>query len=263
MMRRSIYNPAMPEPQHDHKVRPRLPRKRRVLALTAAVLALLPGSALLVDTLLLRGAPETHIAGQLAGDRWYRIRVGDRHIGYLHSTADRDWRGRWRFGTDLRFVLEAGSPVRIQQQLAFSALPPHALAHGAQRNERGGMLMDAIELVPDRQGYRWQSAGDATAVPTETSPTARIPAFTLADYLAVERWLTATNRSRGDHVSLPNLDFGARALVPRPYRVAADDARGVVLDSANPEAATRIELDRLLRPRHMNLAGIFELTRVS
>lgn len=233
-------------------------------ALAAAVgLALLVCIGLLVDTTLLRGAPETRIAGQLAGDRWYRIRVGERHIGYLHSRANRDWRGRWRFSTDLRFVLEAGAPVRIRQQLTFDALPPHALAHGAQQSERGDVPMDAIELLPEGAGYRWQSGPAAPDASEATTTPTRLAAFTLADYLAVERWLANARRGQGDSVSLPNLDFGARALMPRRYQVTASDSRGFVLESAEPDAATRIELDRKLRPRRMNLAGIFELTRVS
>jgi hypothetical protein len=221
-----------------------------VLVLAAAALALLAVGRL----------PAARSAAELAGERWYRITLNDRHIGYLHSTSGRDWRGRWQFETDLRFVLQPGQPVRIRQQLEFAALPPFPLLRAEQRSQRSGALTDASFLTRTAEGYRWHRArADGTESPGE--PVAWT--FGLGDYLAVEGWLRDSAPAAGATAVLAGLDFGRQQLVPKRYRVLERTPDGYHLENPAPHEATRIRLDARLRPTHMSLAGLFDLEQVA
>jgi transglutaminase-like putative cysteine protease len=226
----------------------------RLLGTLALVLVCVAGALVAIGL-----QPAARSASDLAGDHWFRITLNDQQIGYMHSTIDRDWRGRWQFATDLRFVLRPGQPVRIRQQLEFGALPPFPLLHGEQRTERSGAIADAAELVRQGDGYAWRRSA-ATGAEPRVEPVDW--SFGLADYLAFEAWLRATAPAPGSTVTLPSLDFGRRQLVPKRYRILARTADGYEIENPAPHEATRVTLDGRLQPTHMTLAGLFDLERV-
>jgi len=209
--------------------------------------------------IFLERLPAVRSAADLAGERWYRITLNEQQIGYLYSNSGRDWLGRRHFETDLRFVLQPGQPVRIRQRLEFAALPPFALVTAEQWSERGGVLTDSSLLRRDESGYRWHrgtAAGEVSggkAVPWQ---------FGLADYLAFEGWLREHAPAPGATITLASLDFGRQELLPKRYRVLENSPDGYHIENPAPNEATRIRLDRHLRPTHMSLAGLFDLEHV-
>ncbi|MBX3707657.1 MAG: transglutaminase domain-containing protein [Pseudomonadales bacterium] len=225
------------------------------LGLLAAVLA-----GTLAWVLAERTSGPVAQAMDLAGERWYRLTLHDRHIGYLHSTTGRDRLGGWLFETDLRFALQPGEVVRVRQRLVFDGTPPFALTSAGQWRERAGAATDTTLLTRDAGGYAWARPGTAEAGPT------RAPdgwTFGLADYLAFENWLRTAEPDPGATVTLPGLDFGRLALTPKRYRILESGPGGYYLENPAPNEATRIRLDQRLRPTHMSLAGLFELNRVT
>jgi transglutaminase-like putative cysteine protease len=204
--------------------------------------------------------PAARRAADLTGERWYRITLHDQHIGYLHSMSGRDWRGRWQFETDLRFVLQPGQPVRFHQRLEFAALPPFALLTAAQRSERGGAVTDVSSLFRDDAGYRWRRERADGGSAVETRGEWR---YDLGDYLAVETWLHDTAPPVDAMATFPSLDFAAQQLVPKRYRLLERTADGYLLENPSPHEATRIRLDPALRPTLMSLAGLFDIELVT
>ncbi|MBK80876.1 MAG: hypothetical protein CMQ43_08180 [Gammaproteobacteria bacterium] len=200
--------------------------------------------------------PALESAAALRGERWYRLMLDDRHVGYLHTRTDRDRLGRWRFASDLRFALTRGNTVRIDEQLVFAAEPPYRLLSAAQVNHRSGER-EAVRIERSAQGYRLDT-GDGGG-----GTRALELAFTLGDYLGFESWLRERAPLAGATVSSAALDFARRQVVPRQFRVVGRNATGYELENAAPFDATRIQLDERLRPVAMTLSGLFELELTS
>jgi transglutaminase-like putative cysteine protease len=204
-------------------------------------------------------APALESAAALRGERYYRLLLDDRHVGYLHTHTHRDRLGRWTFDSDLRFVLNQGSPVRVEEQLVFAATPPFQLLEARQRSERPG----------DAEGTLISHAGDGYRVrrlnghgqEDEGRPLALD--FGLGDYLGFESWLREHQPLAGATVRSAALDFSRRRVVARQFRVVGRNATGWELENPAPLDATRIQLDGRLRPVTMTLSGLFELELAS
>jgi len=187
-------------------------------------------------------APALESAAALRGERYYRLLLDDRHVGYLHTHTYRDRLGRWSFDSDLRFVLTVGSPVRVEERLVFAAAPPFQLLEARQRSERPG----------DVEGTLISHAGDGYRV-------RRLNGHGQQD----DGRLREHKPLAGATVRSAALDFSRRRVVARQFRVVGRNATGWELENPAPLNATRIQLDARLRPVTMTLSGLFELELAS
>jgi hypothetical protein len=211
--------------------------------------------------LLARGTePALQSAADLRGERWYRLMLDDRHVGYLHTRTVRDALGRWRFDSDLRFVLSHGNPVRIEERLMFAASPPYPLLLARQRSDRQGSV-DGTRI--ERDGSRYRAARIGSTTPAGDDHRLIDLAFTLRDYLGFETWLREIEPPPGATIAASALDFARRQVISRQFRVVDKNATGYQLENAAPLDATRIQLDRHLRPVAMTLSGLFELKQAT
>lgn len=201
--------------------------------------------------------PVLHSAADLRGERWYRLTLDDRHVGYLHTVTARTASGRWRFDSDLRFALSRGNPVRVEERLVFDAAPPYPLLEGRQRAHRDGTHEGTL-IERAASGYRVSRLGTGASRPAPLNLS-----FGLGDYLGFETWLRQNRPAPGTTIAAHSLDFGRRRVVPRQFRVIERNATGYRLENAAPFDSTRIQLDRHLRPVAMTLSGLFELEQVS
>ena len=223
---------------------------------TASVAALLLGC--LAWWLGGRTEPALESAADLRGERWYRLLLENRPVGYLHTHIQRDALGRWVFDSDLRFVLSLGAPVRTEERLVFSAYPPYRLLDASQRSERPGAV-EGTRLEARSDGYlasRITKAGGGAAQAVDLD-------FTLADYLGFETWLRESQPQPGATIAASALDLPGRRVVPRRFRVVERNVTGYQIENAAPLEASRIQLDQHLRPVAMTLAGLFQLVQSS
>ncbi len=203
--------------------------------------------------------PTLASAAALRGERWYRLMLGNRHVGYLHTLTRRDPRGRWRFDSDLRFALSEGNPVRIDERLLFDGSPPYDLLRGRQQRDDSDVPEDTRL---ERRGSGYAVHGTDTESAGEAARMLDLR-FTLRDYLGFETWLRRTDPPPGATVGVRALDFAARRTRLRQVRVLERNGTGYRLENAAPGDSTRIQLDHQLRPVAMTLAGTFELQQVS
>lgn len=174
--------------------------------------------------------------GQL-GERWYRLTLDGNHVGYLHAVARRDALGRWRFDSDLRFLLSRDAPVRISETLLFDARPPWP-------------------LLSARQDTLRPSGAARTAVDVGQLE------FTLSDHLALETWLREAEPPPRAAAAARAVDFSRGQVVSRQFRVLERNPTGYEMSQGAPLAATRIQLDGDMVPVSMTLSGLFRLERV-
>lgn len=205
--------------------------------------------------------PVLESAATQVGERWYRLLLDDRHLGYLRTETRRDRRGRWRFDSDLRFVLNQGNPVRIEEQLLFDAAPPYPLLQARQQNRRPGELTGTL-IRRDGDGYRAWHLNHASGAAPEGGGTPLNFTFGLADHLGFETWLRQSAPAPGATVTARALDFTRRQVVARRFRVAEKNATGYALENPAPLNPTWIQLDDAMRPVAMTLSGLFELEQV-
>jgi len=203
--------------------------------------------------------PALESAAALRGERYYRLLLDDRHVGYLHTDTRRDRLGRWIFDSDLRFVLTEGSPVRVQERLMFAAAPPFQLLEAHQRSQRPGELEGTV-ISHAGDGYRVRRLNGHG----QRDEGRRLDLnFGLGDYLGFESWLREDEPQAGATVRSAALDFSRRRVVARQFRVVGRNATGWELENPAPLDATRIQLDQRLRPVTMTLSGLFELELAS
>lgn len=207
-----------------------------------------------------RGDPVLSSANDLRGERWYRLLLEDRHVGYLHTRIERGIRGRWRFDSDLRFVLTRGNPVRIEERLEFSGTRPFPLLLARQQSDRGGHSSGTL-IEHGRSGYLARSLPERRPEDHHGEPLALT--FQLGDYLGFEAWLRRGERPAGATVTSSALDFARRRVVSRQFRVLERNATGYRLENPAPLNPTTIQLDQHLRPVSMTLSGLFRLERAS
>ncbi len=222
-------------------------------------LALLGGVAWLLAE---RSDPVLQSAAALRGERWYRLLLDERHVGYLHTRISRDALGDWRFDSDLRFVLTRGNPVRIEERLDFAGIRPFVLRQASQRHSRAG-LTDGTHIRRHDDGASY-SAERVTAGRQEAhEPTPLELSFHLGDYLGFETWLRRDHRPSGATVTSSALDFVRQRVVTRQFRVLERNAIGYRLENPAPLDPTIIQLDARLRPVSMTLSGLFELEQTT
>jgi hypothetical protein len=208
-----------------------------------------------------RTDPVVESAAGLRGERWYRLMLDDRHVGYLHTRTTRDALGRWRFDSDLRFVLSHGNPVKIEERQVFGASPPYPLLLARQRSERPG---EVDGTLIERHGANYQATRISAKSPGGSDGRQSLDlAFNLGDYLGFETWLRETRPNPGATIAATALDFSRRQVVSRQFRVLDKNTTGYQLENAAPLDATRIQLDQHLRPVAMTLSGLFELKQAS
>lgn len=218
---------------------------------------LLHGAAVLVLLGLLawllggRADSYTAAAVDLRGERWYRVLLHGRQVGHLHTETRRDALGRWRFDSELEFVLNPGERVLTREALLFDALPPYTLLRARQQTQRGGRTEGTL-IERYGAGYR----------------VARLPAnefraleldYALADHLGFEAWLKDAAPEPGASRAVRALDFDRRQVVARQFRVLDRNAIGYRVVNAAPLEASTIQLDTRFRPVTMSLTGLFEL----
>ncbi|MFU8815637.1 MAG: transglutaminase-like domain-containing protein [Pseudomonadales bacterium] len=208
-----------------------------------------------------RTDPVLEGAAARLGDRWYRLMLDDHHVGFLHTQTRRDALGRWHFGSDLRFVLTSGNPVRIEERLLFDATPPYPLLAASQRSERPGDSDGTY--IEQRQGRYHARRIDSDASSAELAAQPLELTFSLGDYLGLETWLRTSDPQPGSTVAAASIDFARRQVLPREFRVIEKNATGFQLEHAAPLDQSRIQLDRRMRPVYMTLSGLFELQHVS
>ncbi|MFW6093383.1 MAG: transglutaminase-like domain-containing protein [Pseudomonadota bacterium] len=212
------------------------------------VTALLAALACLLSA---RTEPEIASASSQLGERWYRLTLDDRHVGYLHTLAARDLLGRWRFASDLRFLLTPGKAVSIRESLTFDGAPPHALTRARRATDRAGERRDTV-IRRHGDGYRTGRGSDGSSRPVDLD-------FTLADHLSFEVGLEHRQPRAGATIAAFALDLDRSRVVSRQFRVTAHDAPGYRLEHAAASGGTRIQLDEDMQPVAMSLAGLFEL----
>lgn len=220
-----------------------------------------------------RADPALLTVSDLHGERWYRLLLNDAQVGYLNTRTYRDRLGTLHFSSDLRFVLEAGQPVRIRESLEFQGTRPFALRAAEQRTERPGLTDGTrIRRHPDPaspvgyQSLRIDGEGPATAPAAALHPADWHPAdwqYSLTDYVGFETWLRETAPAPGAITSVRTFDFSRRDVVPRQFRIAGRNLVGYEVEHAAPYDTTRIQLDDRLRPVSLHLSGLFELQQTT
>ena len=209
-----------------------------------------------------RTDPALESAAARLGDRWYRLMLDDHHVGFLHTQTQRDALGRWRFDSDLRFVLTSGNPVRIEERLVFDATPPYALLTAQQRSEGPGTREGTL-IERHGETYRaTRTEAEAEATITDNRQPLDLQ-FSLTDYLRLEIWLRNSDPQPGTTVVATSIDFSRREVLPRQFRVVEKNPTGFQLEHTAPLDQTRIQLDQQMRPVFMTLSGMFELQHVS
>ncbi len=202
--------------------------------------------------------PVVRSAEALRGERWYRLVLDDAHVGYLHTVTRRDAAGRWHFHSDLRFVLNRGNPVRIEEHLQFAAAPPYPLLSARHSRERAGTADGTVIEARDR-GYRMRRTGAQGDTPGQNVDVT----FALADHLAFETWLRERDPPTGASVTARALDFDRHQVVNRRFTVKGRNSTGYQISNPAPLEATYIQLDQRLRPVTMTLSGLFQLEHAS
>jgi len=227
-----------------------LPVRILTTSLICAILALIAWQ-------LQPASPEARIARAMLGERWYRLSLEARHLGYWHTRNYRDADGNWIFESEQRFALGASDPVANTARRVFGAGPPHPLL-AAEHLQTRGDVPHGVRIVARPGGYA------AVAVPADG--TAERPLnwqYDLADYLEFELWLDKEQPGERARKSVDTLDFERSARVARAFEVVARTDDGYVIENAAPYSATRIELDPQYVPRHLVISGLFDLARTT
>ncbi|MGE0625394.1 MAG: transglutaminase family protein [Pseudomonadales bacterium] len=202
-------------------------------------------------------SPEAGMARSLLGERWYRLSLEGRHLGYWHTRNYRDRDGSWVFESEQRFALGSTEPVTTSVRRVFQATPPHLLLAAEHQQSRRGSSR-GVRIEGQEGGYV------AVTVPADGSaPRPLTWRYALADYLAIELWLDALQPAAGARKAVDTLDFDRYARITRAFEVVARNADGYLIESAAPYAATRIELDERHVPRQLTISGLFDLTRTT
>lgn len=226
------------------------------VGLALFIVGMAGGGWWLLSSAALPTTPEGLLAARMAGERWYVVQLRHRPVGHYRTTAEHTREG-FRFHSELEFALAQGPPTRIEDELAFAALPPHRLARA-----RHARLSDGVEktTVDWADGFaRIEQDGMAREVAIELD-------FDLAAYLALERWLQAAPRKAGETRSVKSVDFDRLTLRHTVWRVLeagkGADGREVVVGLSGRLDETRIHLDADLIPRSLALPPLFTIDRV-
>ncbi|MGI9324376.1 MAG: transglutaminase-like domain-containing protein [Pseudomonadales bacterium] len=206
--------------------------------------------------------PIVQTARSLQGERWYRLTMAQRGVGYYRSRSARGSRGEHEFHTELRFALAKDQPVTVTESYVFAASPPFSLnsaAHSVQRSS-GTATVTIERQAQGLVARRTETDSDAeTAQPEQPLEWQ----YSLADYLAFESWIRTKSPGPGASVSVisPNLD--TLALGNDVFELVSSDTKGYRVRKRSLLDDTIIELDRNLVPVRFELAGVFDLQRSS
>ena len=206
--------------------------------------------------------PEARLARELAGERWYSVRLRHRPVGHYYTVAERS-AGVYRFRSELEFALADGAATRMEDELLFDAEPPHGLVRASHARLWDGVpkmsvvIADGVAAIEERGGKR------------EVAAEFR---FDLARYLALERWLQVAPRRVGETNAVQSLDFDRLALKRTVWRVVdatggegdvSGKPREVVVARDGMLDETRIRLGADLAPLTLALPPLFTIDRVA
>lgn len=161
--------------------------------------------------------PVVGVFDEQLGSRWYGLYRDGHKVGWLRSTFRRD-----TFRGDPALIAEghaeittrAGAAVHttaIASRHLFDAEAPHELLRYRRSTNRGG-VEEWRELRPGPGGSGWVAVS-ARAREPETARPADLGDYTLARFLALERWV-ADGPGLGDVVQLARLDTSTLSVVP-------------------------------------------------
>ncbi len=198
------------------------------------------------------------MARSLLGERWYRLSLDGRHLGYWHTRNYRDPEGNWVFESEQRFALGSVEPVSTTARRVFDASPPHPLLRAEHLQTNGRAAPAGVRIEGRKGDYA------AIRVPPDGTADRHLDwQYSLADYLHFELWLATEQPAEGTRKSVDTLDFDRSARVARTFEVVSRTDEGYVIANAAPYSATRIELDTHYVPRHLTISGLFDLTRTT
>ncbi len=161
--------------------------------------------------------PAVAVFDQQLGSRWYGLYRGGFKVGWLQSTFRRDtFRGEPALVAEghAELVTRGGAAVHrtvIASRHLFDGAPPHALLRYRTSTTRGG-VEEWRELRQGPAGSGWVAVSSRGSEP-ETARPADLGEYTLARFLALERWV-ADGPSLGDAVQLARLDTATLQVVP-------------------------------------------------
>lgn len=213
-----------------------------------------------ISLLLGTASPAARTAASLIGERWYRLDLGSRAIGYYHSENRRNSSGAYLFQTELRFALSDDGPVTVQDSYIFAAAPPHELTEASHRLSRN----DAdLSVTLSRSGSSAQAlTAQILRNGTATEQVLRW-AYNLKDYLAVESWLSTETPAIGAQLTTRSPNLGSLEFERDTYELVSASADGYELRNPAMLDDTVIKLNRQLIPARFRLAGVFDLVLVS
>ena len=239
------------------------------------------GAASIAETLILNLTRTLLIAVCLIGSGWYALRPGVVSDGDAMRIAV-DQAGSYRYRLDfkervvgsytsrtglaserltfesrLEVVLPGTDLQTVTEQMEFATAPPYALLR-ARRSARSGSSTLSVDIQRVGDGYQ------ATIQDNGSRHTRVLDwHYTLADHLAVERWLIAERPAIGSVHAARQLDFNRMAPIDASWRLLETDPDGSVLLGLVAAGEDKVfHLDAKLVPKAASIAGVFTMTRV-
>jgi hypothetical protein len=202
-------------------------------------------------------SPAATAARSLLGDRWYSLRLDEKHLGYWHTSNRRDGDGNWVFESEQRFAMNPYDPVSTASLRVFEAHPPHRLLVAEHRQTRRDHV-DGLRIELTDGEYR------STRLPEGAPASAPLGwSYTLAEYLEFELWLDTEQPHPGQSRTVTTLDFDRSTLVNRSFDIVDVNELGYAIENAAPLSATHIQLDQRYVPVAIDVAGLFSLRLTS
>ena len=176
--------------------------------------------------------------------------MAEQHVGFMHTTSNRDAEGRWVFDTTTHFRLSDRANSTITKELLFDANYPWPLLVARLGNQSGTSSSNVVAIAEDG-GFAVTIEGD------KKRETQLRGSFTLQDFVRLETWLQHEAPAPGTTTTAPALDLDKLAITHQRYRVADLNATGYLIEQDAPLAANQIQLDANFRPSHLQVSGTF------
>lgn len=189
----------------------------------------------------------------LIGENWYAITLHDQHVGYLHTRAQAEPDGNWRYSTHTHLLMQFGEPVSIRKSLVFAARAPYFLISAEQQTRRGRNPPELVRLEARDDGQLIRFAGSAK----HSEPGF---AFTLEDYLQIEHWLRDEQPREGSRMRAPTLTFDGAKLGTTHYTLRTRDEGGFVLSSEGAIGRTTTHLNADFMADLIEVGDVFRFT---
>ena len=201
-------------------------------------------------------APVRKAAQMLLGQSWYRIEMGGDHLGYMYNRVAQDGLGRWQFETTTHFFTLSNDASTLSKTLTFSGAPPYRLLQATFHNNNGGIRQATlIRAAANQYVAHLQTAQDTREVSLDWQ-------YDLDTFLGLETWLNTIAPHPGETFMLRSIDFERLRTTRKTYRVV-DNRAGYTLRTTSPFAPTTTRLDKHLKPVHLQMEGVFEISRSS